>query len=32
MQVQRSTQTPTSSQLVIDLPDSLVNQRVEVLV
>jgi hypothetical protein len=25
-------QTPTSSRLVIDLPDSFVNQRVEVLV
>jgi hypothetical protein len=32
MQVQRSIQTPTSSRLVIDLPDSFVNQRVEVLV
>lgn len=32
MQVQRSIQTPTSSCLVIDLPDSFVNQRVEVLV
>jgi hypothetical protein len=32
MQVKRSIETPTSPRLVIDLPESFVNQRVEVLV
>lgn len=32
MQVKRSIETPSTSRLVIDLPESFVNHRVEVLV